>query len=188
MRMTESVAPPSRELVAISQLRPLRVNPRRGNVNALVESLSVHGQFRPLVVNRPSMEVLAGNHTLRAAEELGWEEVAVFYVDVDEDEARRIALIDNRVSDLATYDNAELADLLSGMESLDGTGYGSEDLDTLLAGLSGPEVGSERPADTSPQLGAVEYRLIVRCADEHQQAQWLSRLQAEGLEVQAIAQ
>ncbi len=28
---------------------------------------------RPIVVNRPTMEVLAGNHTLLAARELGWD-------------------------------------------------------------------------------------------------------------------
>lgn len=176
-----------RTMVAVSDLTPLRVNPRRGNVATLVASLQSHGQYRPLVVNRPTMEVLAGNHTLAAARELGWDEVAVFYVDVDEAEARKIALIDNRASDIATYDDAELAELLSSLDDLDGTGFAAGDLDALLEGLRDTAVGEDRPADTSPQLGAVEYRLIVHCTDEQQQAQWLRTLQEEGLEVHAVA-
>ena len=38
-------------------------NPRRGEVDRLVESIEAHGQFRALVVNKPTMQVLAGNHT-----------------------------------------------------------------------------------------------------------------------------
>ena len=36
------------------------------------------------------MEVLAGNHTLIAARELGWEEIDVSFVEVDTDRAKRI--------------------------------------------------------------------------------------------------
>lgn len=42
------------------------------------------------------MEVLAGNHTLQAARELGMAEVTVTQLDVDEEQARRIMLVDNR--------------------------------------------------------------------------------------------
>jgi hypothetical protein len=45
------------------------------------------------------MEVLAGNHRLIAARELGWEHLAVVCMDVDEEQARRILLVDNRSSD-----------------------------------------------------------------------------------------
>jgi hypothetical protein len=48
-------------------------------------------------------------------------------------------------------------------------------------------IAADEP-DTTPQLGPVEYRLVIRCDDEHHQADWLQRLQAQGLQVQAIAQ
>lgn len=115
-------------------------NPRRGDLPLLMESLTVNGQYRPLVVNRGTYtgrasEVLAGNHTLMAARELGWSDVAVSWVDVDDDHARRIVAADNRLADLGGYDEAELAELLGALDGLEGTGYADSDLEELLAGL-----------------------------------------------------
>lgn len=87
--------------VDLSRLAPYARNPRRGDLAAIRESLERNGQHRPLVVNCRTMQVLAGNHTLRAAKQLGWHEIAVTFVDVDEEQAKRIALVDNRANDLA---------------------------------------------------------------------------------------
>lgn len=164
-------------------------NPRRGRVDVIKRSLARHGQYRPIVVNRRTMQVLAGNHTMHAARELGWHELAATFVDVDEDTAARIVLVDNRASDLATDDDDELAALLSSLADseagLDGTGYDDADLKQLLDQLSGAEGGDS--ADTSPQLGDVEYRLVIECEDEHEQAELLERLQGDGLNVRAIS-
>jgi hypothetical protein len=103
----------------------IRTNPRRGDVEAIQASLERDGQYRALVVNRRTNEVLAGNHTLAAAKRLGLRELAVTYVDVDADQARRIVLADNRTSDVAGYDEAALAKLLQGLPDLAGTGYDS---------------------------------------------------------------
>ncbi|MCA1697443.1 MAG: ParB N-terminal domain-containing protein [Actinobacteria bacterium] len=118
--------------VAVADLRPYGRNPRRGDVEAIKRSLVANGQYRPLVVNRRSAEVLAGNHTLRAAKELGWSEVAATFVDVDEDQAKRIALVDNRTNDLAGYDDAALAELLGALPDLEGTGFDDASLSRLL--------------------------------------------------------
>jgi hypothetical protein len=53
--------------VPLAELRPYDRNPCRGDVAAIKASLQAHGQYRPIVVNRPTMQVLAGNHTLEAA-------------------------------------------------------------------------------------------------------------------------
>lgn len=125
-----------RELVVpIDQLRPYRKNPREGDVTLIADSLRRHGQYRPVVANRRSGgEVLAGNHTLKAALSLGWTELAVSWVDVDDERAARIVLIDNRASDVAGYDESLLAEVLSELPDLDGTGWSDKDLAALLAG------------------------------------------------------
>jgi ParB-like chromosome segregation protein Spo0J len=178
--------------VPISGLHPYPGNPRRGRLDVVKRSLERHGQYRPVVVNNRTMQVLAGNHTMRAASELGWDELAVTFVDVDEDQAARIVLVDNRAGDLATNDDDELVALLESLAGseggLDGTGYNTDELDALLDGIAGRDRTDVEPeVDTSPQLGALEYRLIVECADEQQQAEWLEKLQDAGLTVQAIA-
>jgi ParB-like chromosome segregation protein Spo0J len=87
------------------------------------------------------MEVLAGNHTLEAARQLGWDEIAATFVDADEERAKRILLADNRTNDLAGYEPEALAEL----PELSGTGYDEDDLDALLA-----ELGRARPGDDEP--------------------------------------
>lgn len=125
--------------VPVTGLKPYGENPRRGNIDVIVESLTHHGQYRPIVVRAKTFEVLAGNHTLAAAKELGWTEIAATFVDVTDDEAARIVLVDNRSADLGTYDDEVLAQLLSNLPDLDGTGFDADDLATLLA-LQDPPV------------------------------------------------
>ena len=110
-------------------------NARRGDVAAIVESLKAHGQYRPIVVQESTGYVLAGNHTMLAAKELGWDELDVGYVDVDDEQARKIVVVDNRTNDLAVYDDQALADLLGDMETLDGSGFDQDEFDSLLATL-----------------------------------------------------
>lgn len=81
-------------VVAVDSLRLYGQNPRRGDVDSICESLRNHGQYRPIVVRAGTNEVLAGNHTLAAARKLGWAEIAATFVDVDDDQAARIVLVD----------------------------------------------------------------------------------------------
>ena len=101
-------------------------------------------------MNRPTGEVLVGNHRVMAARELGWTEIAACFVEVDDEHARRILLADNRVSDLAGYDEQALADLLVEVGAdLTGTGYSRADLDALLDAVAG-EVAGEDDAPPVP--------------------------------------
>ncbi len=136
------------ERVPLSTLVPFPANPRRGNVPLIVESLRAHGQYRALVVNRRTGQVLAGNHTLLALREVGASEALVHFVDVDEDEAARIVLVDNRSNDLARYDDQALLELLQSLEELDGTGWLQEDLTRLMDAADFEPLG----ADTQPRL------------------------------------
>lgn len=123
-----------------ADLRLYHRNPRRGDVERIKRSLAVNGQYRPIVVNagthtgRPN-EVLAGNHTLKAARDLGWSEIAAVTVDLDDDQAARVVASDNRTADLGTYDDQALLELLAELPDLDGTGYDPADIEALEAAL-----------------------------------------------------
>lgn len=108
-------------------------NPRRGNVDAIAASLAANGQYRPVVVNSRTGEVLAGNHTLKAARQLGWSDIAATFVDADDVQAARIVLVDNKTNDDAEYDNELLTAMLQDLPDLDGTGYDQAELEALLA-------------------------------------------------------
>lgn len=121
--------------VPIDSVRPYPGNARRGSIPAIRESLRIHGQYRPIVVQESSTEILAGNHTWLAAKAEGWESIDIGIVDVDDEQARKIVLADNRTNDLAVYDDQALADLLAELDTLDGTAFDQASVDALLATL-----------------------------------------------------
>lgn len=147
------------QVMPVKKLNEHPDNVRKGDVDAIVASLETHGQYRPLIVQKSTMFVCAGNHTLKAARRLGMETLAVTVLDIDDDQARRILAVDNRASDNATYDYAGLADLLASFADsnagLAGTGYTEVDLNDLLADQAFRE--AIKPGDVSdlPALDVV---------------------------------
>lgn len=144
-------------MVKVSALAPYFRNPRVGDVEAIARSLAALGQYRPLVVNRGTLtgrplEVLAGNHTLAAARQLGWDEVAASFVDLDDAGAAQVVVADNRIADLGSYDNRELLELLGTLaeDELAITGYATADLESIEAAMVQPEA-----AEWSAALGAL---------------------------------
>jgi 1-aminocyclopropane-1-carboxylate deaminase/D-cysteine desulfhydrase-like pyridoxal-dependent ACC family enzyme len=150
--------------LSLDELTPYYKNPRRGNIPVIADSLRVNGQYKPIVVNRGTLtgrgfEILAGNHTFAAAGTLGWESIEATLVDVDDAGAARIVAADNRTSDLGSYDDEALADLLRELGDLEGTGYTEHDLLTLLSEPAG-SAGVERLADRfgAPPLSVLSAR------------------------------
>lgn len=123
-------------VVPIASLVPWEPNPREGDVGMITESLSVNGQYAPIVVQKSTNRVIVGNHTLRAAEWLGWAEISVTFIDVTDDEATRIMLVDNRTSDVSEYDGELLKKSLLAVSSFDGTGFSDDDVDDIFKGYS----------------------------------------------------
>ncbi|HCG3003807.1 TPA: ParB N-terminal domain-containing protein, partial [Corynebacterium striatum] len=101
-------------MTPISQLKFYPGNARRGDIDLIAESLQRLGQYKPVVVNTggkcPELAdtILAGNHTVMAAQRLGWDSVDVHLVDLDADTAKRVVIVDNKANDEATYEVEEL--------------------------------------------------------------------------------
>lgn len=177
--------------VPINSLTPHPRNPRRGNVPVIRESLDSLGQFRPIVVNvRDGKNVIvAGHHLWRAAQESGLDEVLVLRVDVDEATHRRMMVIDNRSSDLGTYDDAALEALLLEVRAdggLDATGYSEADMARMF-GRAGEDYNGDVdevpdvPAKPTRKPGQIwllgQHRLAVGDATD---AALLARLLPDG--------
>jgi hypothetical protein len=125
--------------VALITLKPYPNNPRKGDVNLITESLKAYGQYKPITINKRTNEILTGNHTYEAAKKLGWTTIQGTYVDVNEETAAKIVLMDNRTSDAGGYNDSELMQLLDGLGDLDATGYTDKDLKELKNLLDAPE-------------------------------------------------
>ena len=132
------------EQVKLTDLTPHPRNVRQGDVGAISESLQHHGQYRPIVAQKSTGHILAGNHTYKAAKALKWKTIEVTWVDVDDDQALRILLMDNRANDIATYNDHALTDLLKTLmeteTQLAGTGFDPDDLDQLLKDLDAEQL------------------------------------------------
>lgn len=120
------------EDVPINDIKPHESNPRIGNVDLIAESLGKYGQYRSIIVNRRNGKIIAGHHTWLAARKLGWDTISVAWVDVDDETHVRLMLIDNKSSDIGDYDDKFLAELLTSLPDIDGTGYDADELADIL--------------------------------------------------------
>lgn len=131
-------------LVPIGSLKTHPKNPRVGNINAIAESLQEHSQYRAIVARVSDRTVLAGNHTFKAAQHLGWTHVAVDWVDVDDAEATRIMLADNRTGDVAKVDNEKLLSFLDSLPDVKGTGYDDGFMNRLRSTVDSASLFNEK--------------------------------------------
>jgi DNA modification methylase len=151
----DRIAPSLRPLIVpLSSLELHPRNPRVGDIDAVAASLRRFGQQKPIVVQKSTGFVVAGNHVVRAALSLGWTEIAANVVELDDAKATAFMLADNRTADLGGYDDALLAAVLAEQAAagnLEATGYNADEVAALVAaaGLNEP-----RDADACPDLPA----------------------------------
>ncbi len=164
-------------------------NPRVHDLDAIAASLEKFGQTKPIIVQKDTNYVVAGNGTRLAAKRLGWTTIDARIVDFDDEKAKAYLAADNRTSDRARYDSERLLGLLEGLEDLDGTGYDADDLDDLAGAkivdhdtgevkkMAAPE--SSKPRAESEAAKAEPLRDIVMLMT-------VSRAQAFGEKVRAL--
>ena len=136
----------------IENLKHWEKNPRKGNIEAVSRSLARFGQRKPIVASRKTGEVIAGNHTLAAARHLGWKQIAVVWVDDDEQTATAFALADNRTQDLGFYDEDLLDELIESIKEQDllmATGY-TDDVEDIPSGDAGYQQAVQIPQFNDP--------------------------------------
>jgi len=138
------------EDVAVDELEPWPGNPRRSDVGSISTSIDANGFYGAVIAQRSTRRIIAGHGRWLAARDHGIERIPTLWLDVDDAQARRILVADNRTSDLAVWDEAELADFLRALDgALLGTGFTEDDLDALLP--TSPDEFPELGADLETQ-------------------------------------
>lgn len=155
---------PSHEVVQtpLDQLLPHPMNPRKGNVAKIVESIRTNGFYGVIVAQKSTRYILAGNHRWRAAQQLGLESVPVMWLNISDAKAKKILLADNRTNDLAAYENDSLQELLRSViaeDDLIGTGYDATDIQALIDDAN-DEPDEKRKRNLEPFTSAF---FLVRC-------------------------
>lgn len=120
----------------VDQLQAPDRNARRGDMDVLEQSMRELGFYGAVLVRAEDHVVVAGNHRLEQARREGMDRVPCIVMDRDTLEARKIALVDNRSNDRASYDTGVLLAELDALDGdLSGTGWAEDDLADLLATL-----------------------------------------------------
>ena len=120
-------------------------NPRKhgeDNLVAIRSSILSYGQVEPLVVQRSTKMVIAGNARLRVLKDLGYKTVKVVMLDVDDTEARKLSIALNRSGELAEWNEDVLAKHLEELtndldfDSLT-VGFSQDDMEELVNAFGG---------------------------------------------------
>lgn len=179
-----SLVPQDYELADVDKLSPHPENPRVGDTDLIAQSIARHGFYGSVVAQRSTGHVLAGNHRLAAAKQQGIGQLPVIWVDVDDDTARRILLVDNRLGERATWDYEQLALVLAEVQATDddlsGLGWEQHELEALLGAEWRPptqddefheyeEKGARRTLSLSVDAWVVVDAAVAQAreADEH---------------------
>ena len=112
----------------------VRIHTKR-NLDTIKNSLKEFGQVKPILVQKSTNYIIAGNGTYQAAKALGWQEMDCNVLDLDDEKARALSIVDNRSGDLSQMDEKNLLDFLKDFDkqTLDLTGYDDKELDKMLS-------------------------------------------------------
>jgi hypothetical protein len=175
--------------IPISELTYFPGNARRGNLAEIRKSVRRLGQYRSVVVRDTgdALVVLAGNHTVQAMAAEGLETASCGVIRCGDDEAYRVNISDNRLSDVATDDPDELVQLLSYLDDdYEGTGWTAEDVRALIEpGGSGIPDSADLPNDDDDKYRE-QYGVIVVCDSEIDQQQAYEDLQERGYRCRVV--
>lgn len=162
------------------RLRPWVHNPRNNDVAVprVAESIREFGFAAPIVAQAKTERVIAGHTRLKAALALGLESVPVRYLDVTDAQADRLAVADNKLGEIAEWDEVGLAKLLKDATIHEAMSMGFEPNE--LAKLMKVDAPAEQ-TDID-----VRYQIVIACSDESEQAELLERFESEGLDCKAL--
>jgi DNA modification methylase len=142
----------------IDELKLNTKNPRRHDgrqIEKISASIAEFGFVLPAVIDR-GKKIVVGNARILAAKKRGYRVVPVIQVEhLTDAQARAFAIADNRLCEIATWDNRLLAEELRDLSeihldfSLEVTGFDCGEIDFRIQSLSDP-TDEDGPNDPAP--------------------------------------
>jgi len=138
-------------------------NPRRHSkkqVRQIANSIEAFGLITPILIDRNG-NVIAGHGRLLACRLLGITEVPTLCLDhLTPAQARAFMIADNRLTEIATWDDRLLAQQLKDLSligldfNIEDTGFQMGEIDLRIASLEDPPEATDDPADVLPDVPA----------------------------------
>jgi len=154
------------EYVRVDDIIPYDKNPRRNDkaVDAVAASMRSFGFKVPIVIDENNV-IVCGHTRIKAAKRLGIEEApCVRAVDLTPEQIRAFRVADNKVSELAEWDDALLAGEVAALPEFDFEQFGFDLGDIAPQG----DVDTEEDAfdvDAEPEAVFVKPGEVWRCGD-----------------------
>lgn len=120
--------------VKLKDIFPYYDNPRDNTdaIEPVKESFKKFGFIKPIICDKNGV-IIAGHTRYVAAFQLGVEYVPVIYSDMDDEQAKRFRLADNKLAEKSFYDEGELLEELRKMQvPTDMQAFFFEDIDQML--------------------------------------------------------
>lgn len=181
----------------VDALKPWTDNPRKnkGAIEHVAESIKRFGFASPIIARAEDKTIIAGHTRYEAAKKLGLDSVPVRYLDLDPADSRLLALADNKIGEIAEWDEEKLEkvmqELLEEGLSLDGLGWNDDELSKIVDELKQEEIQEDEvpepdeEGEPDSKLGEVyqlgEHRLI--CGDSTLSETWDKLMQGEKADI-----
>lgn len=144
------------EKVNIDTLNLAKYNPRKDltpqdhEYIQLKNSIEHFGYVEPIIVNKPTMTVVGGHQRIKVLKELGYNDIDVVYVDLNDTDEKALNIALNKISGFWEADKLE--DLLRELSlntdfDIELTGFSASELDTLLGELVDDEKDTDDKLD-----------------------------------------
>lgn len=175
------------KMVPIGDVVPYEKNPRLNDqsVDAVAISIREFGFKVPIVVDSKGV-VVSGHTRLKAAKTLGFSEVPVIVADdLDDTKIKAFRLADNKVAELADWDESLL---IKELEELDGLNYDMGQFDFELDIDDADDGGSDDIGDIPDNINVMEtFALNVIVKDEAEQAELYEEMLGRGYVVKVVS-
>ena len=130
-------------MVNIDTLIPAEYNPRielkpgMPEYEKLKNSIQEFGYVEPIIINDRTGKVIGGHQRINVLKDLGYKEVEVVHVDLDDAHEKALNVALNKIS--GNWDAEKLEDLLRDINlntdlDIEFTGFDSDELDTIFGG------------------------------------------------------
>jgi hypothetical protein len=147
----------------IKDLKPWDRNPRRNDkaIAKVAASMKRFGWGAPILARTADREIIAGHTRILAAESLGMTRVPVRFLDLDPADAHLLALADNKLNEIAEWDTAAVATILSeyGLEDAALAGWDAAELDKMAAEIA----DAPTPESSAEEIDVNSFELGCRC-------------------------
>ena len=161
----------------IGELKAWKDNPRDNKkaVAEVAKSIKRFGFASPIIANKDGT-IIAGHTRYLASLHLGLQTVPVRFLDLDPTEAELLAVADNKIGELADWDDNLLKEIIqrNKTENLDGLGFSDDELNALLAETTDYEDDFSDDDDVS-----IDEFLGAENADLRQVTLWYNAMEHE---------